>query len=237
MGTPAPASDTHVQSFARGLRVITTFDATRPRQTLTQVAGASGLARATVRRLLLTLVDLGYAATDGSTFWLTPRILELGFAYVSALQLPEIAQPHLEQLSRVVGESSSMSILDGEDIVYVARVPVTRIMSLTITVGTRLPAEPTAMGRVLLAGLDDAPADPLLAEIRRQGYAVVDQELESGLRAVAAPVLDATGATVAAVNIATSASSYTLTELHERVAPAVVETARLISHDLKTTTK
>lgn len=234
MGTPAPASDTHVQSFARGLRVIRTFSAERPRQTLTQVAEASGLARATVRRLLLTLVDLGYAATDGATFWLSPRILELGFSYVSALQLPEIAQPHLEQLSRVVGESSSMSILDGNDIVYVARVPVSRIMSLTITVGTRLPAEPTAMGRVLLAGLDDAPALPHLAEVRRQGYAVVDQELESGLRAVAAPVVDSTGATVAAVNIATSASSHSIADLHDSVAPAVVETARLISNDLTT---
>lgn len=235
MSAPAPASDTHVQSFARGLRVITTFNAQRPRQTLTQVAEASGLARATVRRLLLTLVDLGYAATDGATFWLTPRIMDLGFSYVSSLQLPEIAQPHLEQLSRVVGESASMSVLDGEDIVYVARVPVTRIMSLTITVGTRLPAEPTAMGRVLLAGLADVGAHSDLAEVRLRGYAVVDQELETGLRAVAAPVTDSTGATVAAVNIATSASSYSLAELHERIAPAVVETARLISNDLQTT--
>ena len=216
------SNDTHVQSFARGLQVITTFDAQRPRQSLSQVAEATGLARATVRRLLLTLVELGYAATDGTVFWLTPRILELGYSYVSALQLPEIAQPHLEALSRTVGESSSMSVLDGTDIVYVARVPVTRIMSVTITVGTRLPAEPTAMGRVLLE------------QANEDGYALVDQELEAGLRAVAAPVLDASGTIVAAINIAASASTYSLAQLHEDIAPAVVATAQAISTDLQT---
>ena len=216
------SNDTHVQSFARGLQVITTFDAQRHRQTLSQVAEATGLARATVRRLLLTLVELGYAATDGTVFWLTPRILELGYSYVSALQLPEIAQPHLEALSRTVGESSSMSVLDGTDIVYVARVPVTRIMSVTITVGTRLPAEPTAMGRVLLE------------QANEDGYALVDQELEAGLRAVAAPVLDASGTIVAAINIAASASTYSLAQLHEDIAPAVVATAQAISTDLQT---
>lgn len=216
------SNDTHVQSFARGLQVITTFDAQRPRQSLSQVAEATGLARATVRRLLLTLVELGYAATDGTVFWLTPRILELGYSYVSALQLPEIAQPHLEALSRTVGESSSMSVLDGTDIVYVARVPVTRIMSVTITVGTRLPAEPTAMGRVLLG------------QATEDGYALVDQELEAGLRAVAAPVLDASGTIVAAINIAASASTYSLAQLHEDIAPAVVATAQAISTDLQT---
>lgn len=133
--TVSSGSDTFVQSFARGLSVITTFTAQRPRQTLSQVAQASGLARATVRRLPLTLVDLGYAATDGDAFCLTPRVLKLGYGYLSALELVEIAQPHLDRLSREVGESSSMSVIDGSVIVYVARVPVTRIMGVTITVG------------------------------------------------------------------------------------------------------
>lgn len=216
------SNDTHVQSFARGLQVVTTFSAQQPRQTLSQVAEATGLARATVRRLLLTLVELGYAGTDRTTFWLTPRILELGYSYVSALQLPEIAQPHLEALSRAVGESSSMSVLDGSDIVYVARVPVSRILSLTITVGTRLPAEPTAMGRVLLG------------QSNEEGYVLVDQELEAGLRAVAAPVLDSSGTIIAAINIAASASTHSLAQLREVVAPAVLATAHAISTDLQT---
>ena len=225
-------SDTFVQSFARGLSVITTFAAQRARQTLSQAAQASGLARATVRRLLLTLVDLGYAATDGDTFWLTPRVLELGYGYLSALELPEIAQPHLERLSHQVGESSSMSVIDGTDIVYVARVPVTRIMSVTMTVGTRLPANATAMGRVIMAGRGDKSAAPHMSDLRRDGYLIVDQELEPGLRAIAAPIVDRHGATVAAINIATAASAYSLADLRRHIAPAVVDTAQGISADV-----
>ena len=144
MGTP----DTpNVQSLVRGLAVIRTFNADRPRQTLAQVADATGLARATARRFLHTLVTIGYAGTDGTDFWLTPRVLELGYSYMSGLGLPAIAQPRLEELSRHIGESSSLSVLDGEDVVYVNRVPVRRIMTVSITIGTFPPTPPPWAGR------------------------------------------------------------------------------------------
>src|ERR1700712_1905056 len=130
--------------------------------TLSEIATLTNLTRATARRFLLTLVEIGYMQTDGRLYSLTPRVLELGFSYLAALSLPEIAQPALEELSRATGESSSASVLDGDDIVYVARVAVRRIMSVSITVGTRFPAHSTSMGRVLLAGL--AP-DALLSHL------------------------------------------------------------------------
>ena len=218
-----PARGTHfVRSLERGLAVIRAFDAASPELTLSDVARATGLTRAAARRFLLTLADLGYVRSDGRQFSLTPRVLELGYAYLSGLSLPAIAEPHLERLVAEVHESSSVSVLDGEDIVYVARVPMSRIMTVSINVGTRFPAYATSMGRVLLAGL---PADALdaylaavplrplsprtvtsadalrreLAKVRRQGWALVDQELEQGLRSVAAPIRDRGGETVAAM--------------------------------------
>lgn len=255
MGTP----DTpNVQSLVRGLAVIRTFNADRPRQTLAQVADATGLARATARRFLHTLVTIGYAGTDGTDFWLTPRVLELGYSYMSGLGLPAIAQPRLEELSRHIGESSSLSVLDGEDVVYVNRVPVRRIMTVSITIGTRFPAYATSMGRVILAGLTpeeleaylgsvefqaftpstlvDAPS--LRAEldrIREQGFAIVDQELEPGLRSLAAPVHSPAGTVVAAVNVSTQTVVHDLEELHDRFLPALIDTAELISADLAAT--
>lgn len=245
-----------VQSFARGLTVLTTFSGDYPRQTLSEVAERAGLARATARRLLHTLINAGYAATDGTTFWLTPRVLELGFTYLSALQLPDLAQPHLEAMSRELGETTSMSILDGFDIVYVSRVPTRRIMAVTITIGTRFPAHMTSMGRVLLAGLTPELIDAyfttaeltartaattvneqdLRREIqlaRTQGYCFVDQELESGLRSVAAPVRGPDGETVAAINVALAASAHSVEEIHSSIAPAVVATASAISSDYR----
>lgn len=247
-----------VQSLVRGLSVIRSFDADRPRQTLAQVAEATGLARATARRFLHTLVTTGYAATDGTQFWLTPRVLELGYSYMSGLGLPAIAQPRLEALSRLVDESCSMSVLDDSEIVYVNRVPVRRIMTVSITIGTRFPAHATSMGRVLLAHLSDedrqrylahAELDALtpattvdkrrLAEeldtIRRQGWCIVDQELEPGLRSVAAPVFSPGGDAVAAINVSTQTSVHDLEELCARHLPAVLDTARAISDDLVST--
>ena len=148
---PGPSPD-YVQSLARGLSVIKAFDGEHPRRTLSEVARHTDLTRATARRFLLTLVELEYVRTDGSVFWLTPRVLELGYSYLSSLSLPEIAGPHLEALSAKVRESTSVSILDGDDVVYVARVPVSRIMTVSITIGTRFPAYATSMGRVLLRG-------------------------------------------------------------------------------------
>src|SRR4051794_23692642 len=151
-----PARGTHfVQSLERGLAVIRAFDAEAPELTLSDVARRTGMSRAAARRFLLTLADLGYVRTDGRQFSLSPRVLELGYAYLSSLSLPEVAEPHLEALVAEVRESSSMSVLDGGDIVYVARVPVSRIMTVAINVGTRFPAYATSMGRVMLAGLSD----------------------------------------------------------------------------------
>ncbi|NGP06335.1 IclR family transcriptional regulator [Rhodococcus sp. 14C212] len=262
-GDPIPAtaaSPDYVQSLARGLSVIKAFDAEHPRRTLSEVAKATDLTRATARRFLLTLVELGYVRTDGSRFWLTPRVLELGYSYLSSLTLPEVARPHLEALAQKVHESTSVSVLDAGDVVYVARVPVSRIMTVSITIGTRFPAHATSMGRVLLAGLSPTELDAYLAtatlepltsrtlittdglraeldRIRRDGYCIVDQELEEGLRSLAAPIRDASGAVVAAVNISTQAARYSLDAVQSELVPAVIETAAAISADLARTQK
>ncbi|MCL2536597.1 MAG: helix-turn-helix domain-containing protein [Nocardiaceae bacterium] len=255
---PTGSSTDYVQSLARGLSVIKAFGAETPRQTLSDVARATDLTRATARRFLLTLTELGYVRTDGSAFWLTPRVLELGYSYLSSLSLPEIAGPHLEALSDRVSESTSVSILDDGDVVYVARVPVRRIMTVSITIGTRFPAFATSMGRVLLAGLSPADLDAYLArveltpltgrtiatpdalraeldKIRSDGFCVVDQELEEGLRSLAAPIRDRDGAVVAAVNISTQAARYTTEAVYDTLVPAAVATADAISADLART--
>jgi IclR family pca regulon transcriptional regulator len=223
--------------------------------TLTEVARASGLTRASARRFLLTLERLAYVRADGRLFVLTPRVLELGYSYLSSLSLPEIAEPHLERLARQVHESSSVSVLDGDEIVYVARVPTKRIMTVSISVGTRFPAYATSMGRVLLAELDPAELDSFLSRaelrpltdgtltttpalrheldrVRRQGWALVDEELEVGLRSVAAPIRDAGRRAVAALNVSTHASRTTLEEVRRGLLPPLLETAALIERDL-----
>jgi len=202
-----------VQSLERGLAVIRCFDADHPRLTLSEVAASTGLSRAAARRFLRTLVQLGYMRSDGSRFLLRPKVLELGYAYLSSMTLPEVAMPHLEQLVERVHESSSVSELDGDDVVYIARVPTKRIMTVSISVGTRFPAYATSMGRVLLAaqpdgwlagylagvtlrGLtahtitDPSSLEAELRKVRAQGWALVDQELEEGLRSIAAPIRD-----------------------------------------------
>ena len=245
-----------VQSLERGLAVIRAFDAQRPELTLSEVARHCDLTRAAARRFLLTLADLGYVRTDGRLFRLTPRVLELGYAYLSSLSLPEVASPHLERLVEEVHESSSMSVLDGDDIVYVARVPMARIMTVAINVGTRFPAYATSMGRVLLAALPGnaleeyldrvtlqqlAPRtttspDALRAELSRvqaQGYAIVDQELEGGLRAVAAPVRDKAGTTVAAINVSSHASRSSMEKIRRELVPKLRAAAARIEADLR----
>ena len=161
----APRNSDYVQSLERGLSVIRAFDGEHRELGLSEVARATGLTRAAARRFLLTLVELGYMHFDGSRFSLRPRVLELGFAYLSSLSLPEVAEPHMEALVAQINESSSISVLDDTDVVYVARVPTRRIMSITIAVGTRLPAYATSMGRVLLAALPDAELEERLARI------------------------------------------------------------------------
>ncbi|GAA0928232.1 IclR family transcriptional regulator domain-containing protein [Virgisporangium aurantiacum] len=244
-----------VQSLERGLAVIRAFDAQRPELTLSEVARHCDLTRAAARRFLLTLADLGYVRTDGRLFRLTPRVLELGYAYLSSLSLPEVAAPHLERLVAEVHESSSMSVLDGDDIIYVARVPTARIMTVAINVGTRFPAYATSMGRVLLAALPGpelaaylarvrlerlAPrtiisAEALRSELERvaaQGWAIVDQELEAGLRSVAAPVRDRAGSTVAAINVSVHASRTTLDGIRRKLVPPLRAAAAAIERDL-----
>ncbi|MEH0637553.1 IclR family transcriptional regulator domain-containing protein [Streptomyces bottropensis] len=244
-----------VRSFERGLAVVRAFDAEHPALTLSEVARACELTRAAARRFLLTLVDLGYVHTDGRLFRLTPRVLELGYAYLSSVTLPDLAVPHLERLVAQVGESSSLCVLDGDDIVYVARVGVRRIMTATITVGTRLPAHVTSVGRVLLAHLPDEETDARLARadlrpltrrtltsadrlrtelrrVRRQGYAVVDQELEEGLRSVAAPVRDRHGEVVAGVNIPVHAGRTSVESVRRDLLPHLLATAARIEADL-----
>lgn len=251
-----PVRDTNfVQSLDRGLAVIRAFDAEHPRLQLSEVARATGLTRAAARRFLLTLVQLGYVRVEGREFSLRPRVLELGYSYLSGLTLPQVAQPHLEALVGRVDESSSISVLDGDDIVYVARVHTKRIMTVMITVGTRFPAHATSMGRVLLANLpelelaeylarvelgaltsrtvtDPARLEAMLGRVRAQGYALVDQELEEGLRSAAAPVCNRDGAVVAAVNLSVSASRTSLRQLEDEFLPPLLETAQQISRDL-----
>lgn len=251
----SPRGPDFVQSLERGLAVIRAFDADHPSLTLSEVATATGVTRAAARRFLLTLAELGYVRTEGRYFSLTARVLELGYAYLSSLTLPQVAEPHLEELVATVNESSSMSVLDGTDIVYVARVPVSRIMTVAISVGTRFPAYATSMGRVMLAGLAEADLEKLLAEVRlerltgrtvtsiealraelarvrAQGWALVNQELEEGLRAVAAPVRDGSGTVVAAVNVSAHATRTLESMRRELLAPLLSATAA-IERDLR----
>jgi len=251
---PTAPDGAFVQSLERGLLVIRALDSPEP-QPLSEIARATGLSRAAARRFLLTLEQLGYVRQARARFALTPRVLELGYAYLSSLTLPEVAQPHLERLVEQVQESSSVSVLDGDDVVYVARVPARRIMSVTISVGTRFPAYATSMGRVLLAGLRDEEVDATLARadlrkltprtitatadlwkaierVRRQGYAIVDEELETGLRSIAAPIHDAAGAVTAAVNLSAQASRTTVADMKRRLLPSLRETAAAIERDV-----
>ncbi|MET1022213.1 MAG: IclR family transcriptional regulator C-terminal domain-containing protein [Arthrobacter sp.] len=252
------ASDQYVQSLARGLAVIRAFDTDHPKMTLTEVAARTDLTRATARRFLYTLVELGYVRTDGKVFALTAKVLQLGYAYFSGLSLPQLAHPHLEELSLQLGESTSAAVLEGPDIAYIARVATRRIMTVGITVGTRFPAYATSMGRVLLAalapdqledylaGTEIRPLTPgaigtrkgLLAElstVRAQGWCLLNQELELGLMSVAAPVRDG-NKTVAAINVSLQAQSVAGRPDPEAyldsVRKATVATAELISADL-----
>jgi IclR family pca regulon transcriptional regulator len=251
-----PRSADYVQSLARGLAVIRAFDGERRELGLSEVARATGLSRAAARRFLLTLVALGYVHQAEGRFSLRPRVLELGYAFLSGLTLPEVAQPHMEAFVSEVNESSSISVLDDTEIVYVARVPTRRIMSITLTVGSRLPAYATSMGRVLLASLDpEALAERMsrtspqaltpytltdgegLAEVlravREEGYAAVDQELEEGLRSLAVPIHDGAGAVVAALNVSVHASRATMTTLRRDFLPRARRAATAIEADLR----
>jgi IclR family transcriptional regulator, pca regulon regulatory protein len=247
-----------VQSLQRGLAVIRAFDAENPALTLSDVAKITGLARAAARRFVLTLVELGYMRADGRLFRLSPRVLELGRPYLATLTLPEIATPHLRDFVDDVSESSSVGTLDGNDIVYVAHVSAKRIMSVSVPLGTRDPAFATSLGRVLLAGQSDEAlaeaveserlpriteatiVDPeaLLAELRQvraQGWALVDQELEEGLRALAVPLHDEQGEVIASVNVAVHVTRWSIDRIHDELLPRLLAAASAIERDMRAT--
>jgi IclR family pca regulon transcriptional regulator len=244
-----------VESLARGLTVLTAFGEGRAELTLTEVAQATGLARATARRALITYEHLGLVATSGDRrFTLTPRVLSLGFPPLSRTSLPSLATPHLTALAARIHESASLAILVGRDIQYTARVATSHVMSVNIAVGTRFPAYATALGRALLADADPTPvrqalADPhpltphtltdptalanALETVRSQGYALVDEELEAGLRSIAVPIRDRTGRVVAALNTATHVAGRTAEEYVRDILPELTTTASDIEADLR----
>ncbi|MBB4009974.1 IclR family transcriptional regulator [Allorhizobium taibaishanense] len=237
--------------FAKGLKIIEAFDEEAPRLSIAEAANRTGLDRATARRCLLTLSELGYADYDGKFFALTPKILRLGHAWLSATPLPAILQPHLDRLSEKVGQSASASVLDGTEVVYIARASQRRVMSINLMPGSRLPAYCASMGRVLLAGLTDdevrdaLAASPLkantaftltdpkdllaeIAKVRTSGYAIIDQELEVGLCSIAVPVKDSRGRLVAAINIGAPAGQISATDMAARFLPALTETQSIL---------
>ncbi len=253
--TAPPPGDSYVQSFARGLEVIRSFSAEAPQQTLSEVAARTGLTRAGARRILLTLQTLGYVESDGRLFRLTARILDLGFAYLSSMPIWNLAEPVMETLVDQVKESCSAAVLDGTDIVYVLRVPTHKIMRNTLGVGSRLPAYCTSMGRVLLADLPDdelvkrlktsrpkaltkhtvTDLDALLAriqQVRRQGWCIVNQELEEGLISLAAPVTNRAGRVIAALNISGQANRTSAKVAQDKLLPPLLQAARTISQRL-----
>src|ERR687893_141786 len=237
-----------VEALARGLDVLACFDDHRPAMTLSEIAVATGLARPTARRLLLTLAELGYVRVSDNTFTLTPKVLTLGMAYVSSLGLWDIARPHLEELVARTGESSSMAQLDGSDIVYVARVSVPKLIALRVDVGTRFPAVQTSQGKVLLAALTADELEASLAqpsrsglppyigrtpeqlreeltEIRARGWALADEELAPGVRSIAAPVRDRDGVVRAAMNVTVHAAETSIEQLTSEHLPHLLRTA------------
>jgi len=248
-----PDSD-FVEALARGLAIVTAFSPTATVLSVSDAAARTSLPRPTARRLLMTLEKLGYVRSSNGRYTLTTKVLELGTTYIAALGIWELARHHLEALVAQTGESSSMSQLDGSDIVYVARVPVPKIIALSVHIGTRFPAVATSMGHVLLA---DLPRDELhevlekpsrsgiipriapakrklereLAEVRKRGWALSDERLSLGIRSIAAPVRDASGTTVAAVNVTVHAAETSVSELKGRHLPLLLETAANLTQE------
>ncbi|HEY3209825.1 MAG TPA: IclR family transcriptional regulator C-terminal domain-containing protein [Actinomycetota bacterium] len=244
-----------VQSLERGLAVIRAFSRERPALTLSEIADLAGLTRAAARRFLITLKDLGYVGSDGRLFSLRPRVLELGYSYLSSLPIWEVAKPHLEDLADKVRETTSASVLDGTDIVFVARVETKRIMAMTLGVGSRLPAWATAMGRVLLADMRPADLDQYFAKVtleplsartvtdeaelrgiieqaRIQGWTLVDQEVEEGVRSLAVPIRSTDGRAAAALTVCSHAFRVSVERVMDEFLPLVLETSKRITDEI-----
>ncbi|MGH3519961.1 MAG: IclR family transcriptional regulator domain-containing protein [Haloechinothrix sp.] len=245
----------YVQSLERGLSVILAFSNHHPQLSLAKLSELTGLSRPTVRRIVLTLNKLGYVRTEGRLYSLTPHVLALGNAYLSSLNLTEVAQPYMEEVTKVTGHTCSLAALDGEDAVFLTRVPSRQVMRHTLTTGTRLPAFATSMGRMLLAGLPDHAVEDFLQhepfpqftaqtvtnpkrlreiirEVRSQGWALVDQEFEEGVRSFSAPILDSGGRVIATLSMSVPASSVGIEEIHTEILPVVIEAAHEISKQL-----
>ena len=244
-----------VQSLDRGFAVIRAFNELNVRLTLSEVAQRTGLTRATARRFLLTLESMNYVGSTGRHFFLRPKVLELGYAYLSSVNLVSVAQNHLEVLANQLRESCSASVLDGEQIIYICRAAANRIMSVNLAVGVKLPAYSSSMGKVLLAALGKRDLDEYLVnsirpkltthtvvgakelvavldQVREQGWAVNDEELEEGVRSVAVPVRDLNGNVMAAINVSAHASRVTVEALINDFLPQLKETAFQIETDL-----
>lgn len=251
-GDETRPGDGYVQSFARGLEVLRSFGAAAPAQTLSETAERVGMSRAGARRILLTLHALGYVVQDGRQFRLTPKVMELGFAYLSAQPWWSQAQPLMEELTHQLGESTSAAVLDDDEIVYLLRTPVHKIMSIHLGVGSRLPAWCTSMGRVLLADLPEdertrrvlamrldartprTVTDPdkllqTLSKVRQQGWALVNEELEPGLMSLAAPIRDRSGRVVAAINVSSRPQRQSASVMQKNFLPPLVAVAERIS--------
>ncbi|HWI30810.1 MAG TPA: IclR family transcriptional regulator C-terminal domain-containing protein [Microbacterium sp.] len=242
-----------IEALARGLDVLTSLGSPEVRS-LSEIASAAGLPRPTTRRILITLMELGYVRAEGGSFHLTPRVFDLGYAYLTASGIWEIARPHLVELSRSTGESCSIAQLDGSDVVYVARAAVPKLVGLSVSIGTRFPAVVTSLGKVLLADLSPedlavalaaptrsgiqparVPSDEelshVLQEVRARGWAVADQQLAAAIRSIAAPIRNGAGRVVAAVNINAHAMETPIETLVDAFLPRLLQTAANISAD------
>lgn len=243
-------------SLARGLAVINAFQERKRHLTIAQISHRTEIPRAAVRRCLYTLMKLGYVNTDGRTYSLLPKVLTLGHAYLSSTPLAVSAQPHLDRLSEQLHEACNLATLEGEQILYIARSAVPqRLISVDLSVGSRLPAYCTSMGRVLLAALDDDALQEYLQQaelqaktsrtlhtpealwaclmqVRQQGWCIVDQELEQGLRSLAVPVRDSSGRVLAAMNVSTHAGRATIADLEKRFLPLMLGASRELSQQL-----
>lgn len=246
-----------VTAVERGFAVLTAFGRGPRRMTLTQVAEATNLTRGTARRFLMTLQTLRYVDSDGKHFWPTPKVLQFSGTYLASNGIAEAARPVIRQLTEALGESSSVAVLDGLDVVYIARVETKRIFSSGLDVGSRLPAYCSSLGRALLAGMSDAELEVYfqnapfeqrtpktlvtkeqiaarLKDVRRQNYAIVDGEVELGVRSVAVPVRASEGKTIAAVNVGTSAARVSLEQLKKNILPQLREAAAAIESNVRT---
>lgn len=245
----------YVQSLERGLAVLLAFSDKHPRLTLGQLAELTGLSRPTVRRLVLTLARLGYVREEGRAYALTPHVLALGYAFTSSLNLTELAQPLMEEVTEITGHTCSLAALDGEDAVFLLRVPSRRAMAHLLLIGTRLPAFASAIGRVLLAGLPDHEVEEFLRHgsfpritvhtetdpdrlrerictVRRQGWELVDQELAEGVRSLSVPVRASGGRVIAALGMSVPAGSVDVPEIHRAYLPPMMRAAKEISRRL-----